>query len=93
MSAQPVHGPYISDKGLAIKGPKAKPSMNMEMTMVCSARMVMERPWTMIGRPGATMVEERGLMRTKADMAKTAFHFRRGDHFLGFSWSLRAIGD
>lgn len=85
--------PYISGKGLAIRGPKAKPSMNMEMTIVCSARMAIERSCTMIGRPGATMVEERGFMRTKADMEKTAFHFRRRGHFLGVSWSLGVMGD
>lgn len=77
--------PYISDNGLAISGPKAKPNMKMETTIVCSALTVIERSWTMIGRPGATMVEESGLMRTKEDMANTAFHFLTRGHFLGFS--------
>lgn len=79
--------PWISERGEEIKGPNAKPKVNMERTKISSALFMMCSEVAILGSDEEIMVEVSVFISTKADIQMVALHFRALGQFLGFSLS------
>jgi hypothetical protein len=79
--------PYVSESGLATRGPKAKPRRKMESTISCTAGCSMCRSEEMAGSAGAIRLTARTLMKTNMDIPTRAFAFLLIAQFFGFPGS------
>jgi len=79
--------PYVSESGLAIRGPKAKPRRKMESTISCTAGCSMCSSEEMAGSIGATRFMAKTLMKTNMDIPTRAFDFLFIAQFFGFPGS------
>jgi hypothetical protein len=79
--------PYISESGLATKGPKAKPRRKMESVISCTAGSSMCSSEEIAGSAGAIRLTPKTLMKTNMDIPTKALALLLVAQFFGFPGS------